>query len=490
MSTFAIHAGDLHLRAAFHGPLDRPTAAEDNSETQRFLTPSLVAIDPAGALFGYPALMGVEARRPDTRTWRYRRNGLSSRDIVSTDSQGRGLTSESFAACAISKLGTEARVWSATTPDLALVVPSEIEPAARLRLAALAGETAGRPVTVIGEDDALMQILEPALDGDHLIVSVDDDAMRVRVVRRNGCAVSVMASEEVENLGLVALRASWLTRWNIEAATLVADAAAFADGDSFEFERMWQDIWDCLNADPRDKPKMPTWPLLRRSAVAALAVPRAALFAEIKERWHSAVAVAERILATTEIPAASLSRLVVVADKALAKLIAASVGDALGIAAPRRVLLGADAYARGGAALAAQGTIEQIKLSHTPYGLGVIGMAKDGAGTTVRALIEKGAPLPAEATFSLMANRDAQKRLLLSLETTGGDGAVGYRFEFGPMLGVGMLRVNLHVKWESNGRILVTAVDSESGNTQECIEAVETVAGRPLAGAAHLKALI
>jgi hypothetical protein len=80
--------------------------------------------------------------------------------------------------------------------------------------------------------------------------------------------------------------------------------------------------------------------------------------------------------------------------------------------------------------------------------------------------------------------------LVLTLETVGSDSALSYRFQFGPMLGVGMLRVNMHVQWGRANRIVVTATDSESGLELKCVDAVELVAGKALAGASHLKTLL
>jgi hypothetical protein len=325
-------------------------------------------------------------------------------------------------------------------------------------------------------------------DGDFLVVSVDDDATRVRVLRADGGSATVQASEESADLGLEALRAEWAKRWEAESSA-ASMGTAFGAGDSFEFERIWQDIWDCLNDDPRDKPKMPTWPLLRRSTINALTVPRAALLAELGQRWRAVAELAEQVLAAASVAPANLAGLVVVADPALARIVANALGGRLAIPEGRRTLLPADAYARGGAALAAS-VSGKFELGESPHGIGVIGMAKDGSGTTVRALIEKGTALPASASFSIMANRDAQRMLALTLETMGAESALSHRFEFGPMSGVGMLRVNMHVLWERNNRILVTATDSESSMELKSGEAVEIVAGKALAGANHVKALL
>jgi hypothetical protein len=488
MSVFAIHVGNLHVRSAFHGSPDLPTVAEDSGEPQRFLAPSIVTIDSGGAQFGYSALMCAEAARPDTTVWRYRRAGLAAREVGAVDWNGRGLSAEAFTAYALGKLDSDARIWAPIPPDMALVVPDETTPATRLRLASLAVETTGRPLAIVAESDALMRLVEATGDGDFLVISVDDDATRARLVRQSGGSCTVQAGDVAADLGLEALRLDWLQRWSAEAIS--SSLSAFGSGDNYEFEGIWQDVWDCLNDDPRAKPKMPTWPLLRRSTLNALTVPRTALLAELSQRWRNTAALAERLLTTAGTPAASLVGLIVVADRALARIVAGGVGSALGIAEGKRLQLSADAYACGGAAQAALAGAGKFEISEAPHGVGVIGMAKDGSGTTVRALIEKGAALPATAAFSVMANRDAQRMLVLTLETVGSDSALSYRFQFGPMLGVGMLRVNMHVQWGRANRIVVTATDSESGLELKCVDAVELVAGKALAGASHLKTLL
>src|SRR3569623_2898117 len=104
MSVLALHAGDLHVRAAHMGRLDAPAAVEDAAEPARVVTPSIASLDVGGALLGYPALMAGAIPRQDRAAWRYRRAALHDRSVVAVDTRQRGLTSEAFLALASARL--------------------------------------------------------------------------------------------------------------------------------------------------------------------------------------------------------------------------------------------------------------------------------------------------------------------------------------------------------------------------------------------------
>src|SRR4051812_868480 len=125
MAVLAIHPGDLHLRAAYMGPVDAPAAVEDASEPARFVTPSFAALDVGGALLGYPALMACSVGRGDRVAWRYHRSGLADRAVVARDRDDAGLTSEAFLALSAGRLLADARGYSSASPDVAIVVPDE-----------------------------------------------------------------------------------------------------------------------------------------------------------------------------------------------------------------------------------------------------------------------------------------------------------------------------------------------------------------------------
>src|SRR5437763_1729201 len=80
-------------------------------------------------------------------------------------------------------------------------------------------------------------------DGGWLVVSLDDDAVRLRVVRRQGNQAARLAAAEMAATGVASLRARWLASWNAQVAALVPGAVGY-DADTYEFERQWQDVFD------------------------------------------------------------------------------------------------------------------------------------------------------------------------------------------------------------------------------------------------------
>jgi hypothetical protein len=118
MAVLAIHPGDLHLRAAFMGPLDAPAAVEDAVEPARFVTPSVASLDVGGPLVGYPALVAGATARPERVVWRYHRTSLADRAIVARDRDDAGLTSEAFLTLAASRLVADARGYTSAAPRL------------------------------------------------------------------------------------------------------------------------------------------------------------------------------------------------------------------------------------------------------------------------------------------------------------------------------------------------------------------------------------
>lgn len=488
MSVLAIHLGDIHLRAAYLDRINAPTAIEDDSETQSFVTPSLVTIDRGGALLGNPALMVAAEAPASTVRWRYRRAALASRSIVATDGKGLGLTSEAFAALALRRLAYEARAWTSDQPQLAVVTPSDLAPDCRLRLSALAAAAAGQPVSLVDEDRALRAALGLASQARLLVISIDDDATRVRLSAEAGPAAESSHAE----LGLAALRQAWLAQWNADCASLLGGASCFGDGDTPDFERVWQDMWEVLNADPRFKTPVPVWPLIRQSTLLPLTAPREALRAVIQKHAQAIATVVERPGTAKGQGSAPDLTLVVVGERALAQALAEILARRWDLPAGRWRTCPSVVYAAGATRLLAGSTdLPAPRLDAASATLGVLGMARDEANLSFRALINAGTPLPASATFSVMANRDTQKRLALSLARQAPDQAqpvVSQRFEFGPLLGQGMQKLKISIQWGTDGRVEASATDAESGRPVPCCAWHDIVNGTTLLGAQHLAA--
>lgn len=493
MNVLAIHPGDLHLRAACFDQDHAPSVTEDGAEPQRYVTPSLATLDAGGALLGYPALQAASLRQANLVLWRYRRRALERREVVAMDQCQRGLTSEAFLGFATRRLASDARAWATKTPALALVVPSELSAQAGARVAALVGDTAEQDVALVSEDDAILACFglggAPELI---VLVSMDDDAARLRVLKQERGRALVLAQTTLPEAGLVALRAAWLAQWNADARELVPDANAFGDGERYEFESLWQGLWECLNAQVRDQLKIPLWPLVRQAQVMGLTLPGAALRAEIEQCCFGLSDALELLLAQPAVAPGKPAWLLALGEPALTGIVARLLGEPLGIAPARRLRGTMDAYARGAARLVGQGHADApTPQSAAPHALSVLGVAKDGGSSTVRGLIERGAALPATANFSVMANRDTQKRLTLSLAATAGNSPaqLTHRFEFGPLLGQGMQKVNIVLTWGRDGRVTLRASDADSDLELPCMDQVEMASGQPLLGARHVRAL-
>ena len=488
MSVLAIQIGDIHLRSAYLDRINAPTAIEDDSETQSFVTPSLVTIDRGGALLGNPALMVAAEAPAATVRWRYRRAALLSRSVVATDDKGLGLTSEAFAAFALRRLAYEAHAWTSDRPQLAIVTPAELAADACLRLSSLAASATGQAVALVDEDRALRAALRIGAKTRLMVVSIDDDATRVRLGSEGGPLLERNHAE----LGLGALRLSWLERWNADCASLLGGADCFGDGDTPDFERVWQDTWEVLNADPRFKTPIPIWPLVRQSQLLPLTGPRESLRAAVQGHAQAIADAIERPAEAGRSSAAGDFMLVVVGEPALGRALADLLARRWDLPAHCWRTCHSGIYAAGATRLlAASPGLPAPRLDSAPATLGVLGMARDEANLSFRALISAGTALPATATFSVMANRDTQKRLALSLARQSADQAqpvISQRFEFGPLLGQGMQKLKITIQWANDGRVTASATDAESGHGVPCCAWHDIVNGTTLLGAQHLAA--
>jgi len=484
MTFLAIHAGDLHLRAAFMGALDAPAAVEDTAETTRLVTPSFALVDAGGPLLGYPALMACASPRDERVVLRYRRAALAPRTVVARDSRERGLTAETFLALAAGRLVGDARGYTSTAPELVIVVPGALDAGVQRRVARSVAAAADRPVRIVAEDAALFAHAGVEA-GTWLVASVDDDALRLRIVERAGGRDDVRAEAELPDAGVGALRAGWLARWNAEANTLVPGARAFDDGNSYEFERLWQDLWDVLDGDPPDPARTLSWPLVRQSTVITLCLHPVTLLGDVAQAVAAAAARAATLC--EHAGARTLDGAVIVASPAWRRALGPALAARLGLDAARCRAFGPDAYPRGAALLAQRGVAAPAAdLQAAPHALGVVGLGENGS-PTVRPLIESGQALPATARFTIVADRDAQKQVAVTLTRPDAGGTEGYRFEFGPLVGNGMQRIGVAVEWRANGTLDARAVDRESGVPIPCRDCVELVADVPLAGAQHLR---
>jgi hypothetical protein len=486
MGVLAVHPGDLHLRAAYLGPLNAPHAMEDGYDPAKLVTPSVIALDAGGALLGHAALMAGVIPRAERVLWRYRRAALGRREVVAHDLAQRGLTSDAFVSVALRRLAWEAAAFATAHPQLAVVVPGDLPAAARARLVALAAACTAADVAAIDEDDALFATLPGADDGAWLIASWDDDALRLRVAMRGDVRFEPVFPIEIEEAGLLRLRARWLGRWQADAAALAPGAAAFGDGESYEFERIWQDIWECLD---EQRAAAGPWPLVRQSALLPLGLHLPA----VREALHAHAAVAAEQLAglraTLATRAEAVRGVVVVGSPALRDALAAPIAARLQLTSAQMVHRGADAYARGAALLAGAGAGRStLQIDRAPHGLSVLGLGDDGR-PVMRPLLEAGTALPASVAFTLVADRDAQRDIMVTL--TGGDApsASAQRFIFGPLAGNGMQRVTVSVEWSSDGTLAVSAADRETGTPIPCADCSELAGEVALAGPAHLRPL-
>ena len=482
MPVLAIHPGDLHLRAAFAGPLDAPAPVEDAVEPTRFVTPSVAALDVGGPLVGYPALMAGAVARSERVAWRYRREGLADRLVVARDRDDSGLTSEGFLALAAGRLVADARGYTSSTPDVALVVPQELDASVRARLAAGVRSSVQRTVRVIGEDDAIVAACACA-EGTWLVVSLDDDAVRLRLV---GCArgeATRIASAELPGAGVPAVRARWLAAWNAEVGALAADAQGY-DPDGYEFERLWLDIFDWLDADAAEGGRVLTWPLLRRSTVLTVCAHGPSLLQDITDCTGG---IAERADALCKEGGRMPDGLILVGPATLRRLVMPQIQARVSLPAGRCQGVGADAYARGAAALAARGAGNvTAEVAEAPHALGVVGLGEDGAAT-VRTLVQPGQVLPATAQFTIVADRDAQKEVSVTLTRSQSAADAAHRYAFGPLVGSGLQRIGIAVEWGRDGSIDARAIDRETGTPIACVDRLELSQGVPLVPAHRLR---
>ncbi len=252
-----------------------------------------------------------------------------------------------------------------------------------------------------------------------------------------------------------------------------------------DFEKIWQDIWQCLDTDSRFKPVMPTWTVVRHSTVVPLAFSRAAAEAEITKFLHSIGARVEAMLSAATGSARQLAEVVLVGPTAIGRILAPVLSEHFSLP-PDRVRCATNGIYAQGAALryACRPRPGYMGLAHAPSELGALGVSKDDTGLTFKTLIAAGTPLPAAASFSVMSNRDVQRRLVIKLanQTSGGPVELRYQAEFGPLQGQGMLKVKINVVWAADARVTVTAVDGETEQLLPPLQVNDMTAAGPVLG--------
>jgi hypothetical protein len=488
----AVHLGDMYVRAAWKDSVNAPTRMEDADEFQRYCTPSLIAIDKGNPLLGYTAQMAASAGAAKPLLWRYSRGGLNESTFVVRDGAGRGLTASAFTALTVRRMVEESAAWLSAPPDVVLVVPDKLGALARLELSTMVADATQRSVSICGEDQALATGLNLPNSGNHLMVSVDDDALRLRIVDLSASDAQTVASKTATGLGMGALKEAWLGRWSQDVADLLPGAPLFENTESADFEKVWQDIWQCLDTDTRLHARMPTWTVVRGSAVLPLIFPIPVARAEVERFATEITRLVEQFLAGSKYQAQSLATVAVVAPLGLGRLVAAAMGKDMGFNKSKVWTTDPSVYATGGAkrrlATKAPGF---DGLAAAPFKLGALGAAKDEGGLVLKPLIEAGVPMPANASFTIMANRDVQRRLTIKLALQKNDDkpVLCHMTEFGPLQGHGMLRVKVNVLWDSGGRLHATAVDAETEIALPVMDDYDVVAAGPVLGAAHIRLL-
>ena len=481
MSILAIHPGDLHLRAAFMGPLDAPASLEDAAEPARFVTPSIAVLDVGGALLGYPALMACATESGARVAWRYSRASLPDRAVVARDRDGAGVTSETFLALAAARFVADARGYTSAAPDLAFAVPQDLDAGTRTRVGRSIGQNTGRPVRLIGEDDALLAACDVAA-GKWLVISLDDDAIRMRLVAGPAGELNSLGRLTVPGAGVPAVRARWVAAWNAQAGGLVPQAAGY-DADSYEFERLWQELFEWLDSDG-DGSRMLAWPLLRQSTVLTLCAHGPSLLQDLGD---CITGIAERAGALCTESACVPDGLLVVGPAVLRRVLLPQLQARLSLGPEQCRQAGAEAYARGAAALAAGGAGAIVtEVSEAPHALGVVGLGEDGAAS-VRTLVQRGQSLPATAQFTIVADRDVQKEVTVTLTCSQSAADGVHRYAFGPLVGAGLQRIGVAVEWRRDGAIEARAIDRETGVPLACMDRIELSCGVPLVAVHRLR---
>ncbi|HET7402707.1 MAG TPA: hypothetical protein VFJ62_13015, partial [Usitatibacter sp.] len=446
---------------------------------QRAETPSVIALDAAGALHGHAALQAAASGRDGCTPWRFRRAALERDEVVGRDAAGRGLTSSAFLACAARKALWDARVWhNGQQAALALAVPSNLPavPAARLRLAI--SRAVEGPVVLVKEDLALAQACG-LRDGVHLVASLDDDALRVRLVRV-GDAFELLHEEVDAASGWIAMRQRGAAEWQEDLHALAPGSVAFGDGEAADFERVWQESWEALEAgDPRESL---SWPLLRRSRLHTILATPAALAHQMQPACEALQTLATATLAGSRVTPASVV-VVASAGKGMLRAALERVPELAGL--PRR-FWSRDTYARGAAECVRRDGAFPHTLSVAPHALGVVGLEEGGA--RLRTLFEKGTPLPATAQLGVGVNRDVQRCLAITLGE-GCEGAPERRHEFGPLAGTGVQRITITVQWRTDGSIAVQAADRDDGTALAQAGDFEMRDGLALLDARHVAEL-
>lgn len=487
----AIHVGDMYVRAAWKDASNAPTRMEDAVEFQRYCTPSLVAIDKGGALLGYPAQMVASGGGSAPLLWRYSRGGLNESTFVVRDGTGRGLTASAFTALTARRLVEECRAWFPSPPDIVLVVPDKLSPIARLGLSTLVADATQRPISVCGEDQALLAGLDmPEAGGKCLVVSIDDDALRMRIVDLKGSEAPGRVFQTVPSLGMQVLKDAWLSRWSRDAGDLLQGISLFECIESADFEKMWQDIWQCLDTDPRLDSRMSAWTVVRNSTVIPLVFPLPVAQAVVGAFAMDVVARVGQFLTGADYQAQSLAAVVVIAPLGLGRVVAKALTKQVNVSEAIVQTADPSVYAQGAARRwfdVAEPGFQAISIA--PSRLGAMGASKEGRGEVMKPLLEAGVPLPAHASFSILANRDVQRRLVIKLaqQQDGGQPELCHMAEFGPLQGQGMLRVKVNVVWGTDGRVCATAVDAETETALPLQDACDVVPAGPVIGAAHIR---
>lgn len=483
----AIHAGDMHLHAAW---LDAPNSSvrlEDKDDPQKLVTPSLFALRAGGASFGIEAQWAIRSF-PASIPWQFHRACLLGKQPPQNDDQGRRLTAAAFIALSARRLTQLTAAWLKAPPLIAVSVPNSLPEETLRYLSVLVSETTDCPCIVVPESQALVAY-NPALaaDGITLFIQQDDDALRLWM---NG-GDCTLKSRDIPSMGLCAIRQLWMQNWNHDAAIAVSGVSLFDGSHCPDLETIWQDLWRYVNAKPHLKPKLPRWTAVRQSRLFPLVltpVGAQRLILELAEKISMHV---RQFLDDCPLETSGIGKVVSIGqagvNRELQKLLKTQP------VLEKTPIFQADtaAFALGCASRAATlHGVQPALLTHAPFTLGVMGTSTEKSGAIFKQLVSKGEPLPAKATIALAVNPDKQRLLTVALARveTSTEPEVVHQSEFGPMQGQGLLKIQVTVVWEGTGRFRLLAFDASTYASLVLLDCSEIYCGEKVVGASHLKA--
>jgi len=493
MIHLGIDLGTTYSVVAYVNAHGVPTLFPDKHDANEFRTPSVVHIDGNTCLVGTPLELLLEDE-PGLQQARFVKLLMGDNDNVYIDSLKREWKPEGISALILKKLHLDVQTFSAEDVMLTVIaVPANFGDAQR-RATRHAAQLAGvNKVQLVEEPVAAATFYgfsEKAGDQTLLVYDFGGGTFDATVLQTAADGLYALATDGSNEIGgksiddlIMQQIANEFLR--VHKINLYGDVAS-----ETELRRVAQEIKLALNKPGKGQVQKT---LLLAGRTVDFMLTRSQLNALIEPLIDETITICERCLSGAGFNWAPVDKILLTGGSSLMPLVTEKLllasgksPDAIVCRQPHQaVAYGAALIAEQLAAKEEGKQSGQGLQSISSYDLGLRIFDKKLGGLTVKPLIRRNAPLPAEHNTTFYTTRHDQSRMVIEVVQQKGESndvtSLGH-FAFGPIRNPRKnYPVEITLKYDEEGLVKVTAKDTETGEVMEQI--IEDGEGE---GLAHL----